>query len=83
MFDIEQHFENQKPCSGKVCNCCCYGNNDVLKWQLSNLRLNYTRKDACSVTAFNSTDIRSVQDNVATPLTAMMVAVCISIGYTY
>ena len=38
----------------------------------------YTRKNACSVTAFNSTDIRSVQDNVATPLTAMMVTVCIS-----
>ena len=33
----------------------------------------YTRKNACSVTAFNSTDIRSVQDNVATPVTAMMV----------
>ena len=27
----------------------------------------YTRKNTCSVTAFNSTDIRSVQDNVATP----------------
>ena len=26
----------------------------------------------------NSTDIRSVQDNVATPVTAMMVTVCIS-----
>ena len=39
---------------------------------------NYTRKNACSVTAFNSTDIRSVQDNVATPVTAMMVTVCIS-----
>ena len=38
----------------------------------------YTRKNACSVTAFNSTDIRSVQDNVATPVTAMMVTVCIS-----
>ena len=32
----------------------------------------YTRKNACSVTAFNSTDIRTVQDNVATPVTAMM-----------
>ena len=38
----------------------------------------YTRKNARSVTAFNSTDIRSVQDNVATPVTAMMVTVCIS-----
>ena len=41
----------------------------------------YTRKNACSVTEFNSTDIRSVQDNVATsliPVTAMMVTVCIS-----
>ena len=40
--------------------------------------LDYTRKNACSVTAFNSTDIRSVQDNVATPVTAMMATVCIS-----
>ena len=39
---------------------------------------NYTRENACSVTAFNSTDIRSVQDNVATPVTAMMITVCIS-----
>ena len=39
----------------------------------------YTRKNACSVTpAFNSTDIRFVQDNVATSVTAMMVTVCIS-----
>ena len=38
----------------------------------------YTRKNAWSVTAFNSTDIRTVQDNVATPVTAMMVTVCIS-----
>ena len=38
----------------------------------------YTRKKAWSFTAFNSTDIRSVQDNVATPATAMMVTVCIS-----
>ena len=37
----------------------------------------YKRKNACSVTAFNSTDIRSVQDNVATTVTAMMVTVCI------
>ena len=35
----------------------------------------YTQKNARSVTAFNSTDIRSVQDNVATPVTAMMVTV--------
>ena len=35
-------------------------------------------ENACSFTAFNSTDIRSVQDNVATPVTAMMVTVCIS-----
>ena len=40
--------------------------------------LAYTRKNAWSVTAFNSTDIRSVQDNVVTPVTAMMVTVCIS-----
>ena len=33
---------------------------------------------AWSVTAFNSTDIRSVHDNVAIPVTAMMVIVCIS-----
>ena len=38
----------------------------------------YTQKNARSVTAFNSIDIRSVQDNVATPVTAMMVTVCIS-----
>ena len=38
----------------------------------------YTWKNVRSVTAFNSTDIRSVQDNVATPVTAMMVTVCIS-----
>ena len=39
----------------------------------------YTRKNACSVTlAFNNTDIRSVQDNVATTVTATMVTVCIS-----
>ena len=38
----------------------------------------YTRKNAWSVTAFNSTDIRTVRDNVATPVTAMMVTVCIS-----
>ena len=40
--------------------------------------VHYTRKNACSVTAFNSTDIRFVQDNVATPVTAMVVTVCIS-----
>ena len=40
--------------------------------------LDLFRKNTCSVTAFNSTDIRSVQDNVATPVTAMMVTVCIS-----
>ena len=38
----------------------------------------YKRKNACSNTAFNSTDIRSVQDNVATPVTTMMFTVCIS-----
>ena len=32
----------------------------------------YTRKNTRSVTAFNSTDIRSEQDNVATLVTAMM-----------
>ena len=31
-----------------------------------------------TVTAFNSTDIRSVQNNVAIPVTALMVTVCIS-----
>ena len=36
--------------------------------------IGYTRKNACSFTAFNSTDIRPVQDNVATPVTAMMVS---------
>ena len=45
---------------------------------MNGLMLLYTRKNACSVTAFNITDIRSVQDNVATPVTAMMVTVCIS-----
>ena len=45
--------------------------------------LDYTRKNACSVTAFNSTDIRSVQDNIATPVTAMMVTVCISTDVLY
>ena len=40
--------------------------------------LHCIRKNACSVTAFNCTDIRSVQDNVATPVTAMMATVCIS-----
>ena len=38
----------------------------------------YTRKKARSVTAFNTTDIRTEQDNVATPVTAMMATVCIS-----
>ena len=38
----------------------------------------YTRKNARFVTAFNSTDVRTVQGNVAIPVTAMMVAVCIS-----
>ena len=38
----------------------------------------YTWKNARSVTAFNSTDIRAEQDNVATPVTAMMATVCIS-----
>ena len=38
----------------------------------------YRRENAWFVTAFNSTDIRSVQDNVATPVTAMMVTVCVS-----
>ena len=45
---------------------------------LSRVPLYYTRKNARSVTAFSSTDIRSVRDNVATPVTAMMVTVCIS-----
>ena len=39
----------------------------------------YAWKNACSVRAFNSTDIRSVQDNVATAVTGMMITVCISI----
>ena len=34
--------------------------------------------DARSVTAFNSSDISAEQDNVATPVTAMMATVCIS-----
>ena len=38
----------------------------------------YTRKNARSITVFNSTDIRAKQDNVATPVIAMMVTVCIS-----
>ena len=38
----------------------------------------YTRENARSVTAFNSTDIRAEQGNVATPVTAMMATVCIS-----
>ena len=38
----------------------------------------HTEKRITSVTAFNSTDIRSVQDNVATPVTAMMATVCIN-----
>ena len=38
----------------------------------------YMRKNACSVTAFDSTDTRSVQDNISTPVTAMMLTVCIS-----
>ena len=42
------------------------------------LLIYYTRKNAWSDTAFNSTDTRSVQDNVATPVTAIMVTVCIS-----
>ena len=41
---------------------------------MNGLMLLYIRKNACSVTAFNSTDIMSVQDNVATPATAMMVS---------
>ena len=38
----------------------------------------YTWKNTWSVTAFNSTNIRSVEYNVVTPVTAMMVTVCIS-----
>ena len=49
-------------------------NTDTRQYQVKK----YTHKNACSVTAYNSTDIRSVQDNVATPVTAMMVTVCIS-----
>ena len=40
--------------------------------------LTYTRKNARSVTAFNSADIRAEQDNVATHVTVMMTTVCIS-----
>ena len=39
----------------------------------------YAWKNACSVRAFKSTDIRSVQDNVATAVTGMMITVCIII----
>ena len=42
--------------------------------------MDYTRKNARSVTAFNSTDIRAEQDNVATPVTAMMATVCTCIS---
>ena len=42
------------------------------------VKILYTRKNARSVTAFNSTDIRAEQDNIATPVTAVMVTVCIS-----
>ena len=42
------------------------------------VKILYTRKNARSVTAFNSTDIRAEQDNVANPVTAMMVTVYIS-----
>ena len=40
--------------------------------------LHYPVENAWSVKAFNSTDIRSVQDNVATSVTTMMVTFCIS-----
>ena len=51
---------------------------DVCSWIVNaEIHSSYTRKNARSVTAFNSTDIRSVQDNVATPVTTM-VTVCIS-----
>ena len=43
----------------------------------------YTRENACSVTAFNSTDVRSVQDDVATPVTAMMGSQSASAPMTY
>ena len=49
-----------------------------LKSQLK-LSLYHTRREnARPVTAFNSTDIRAEQDNVATLVTAMMITVCIS-----
>ena len=38
----------------------------------------YKRKNACSNTAFNSTDIRSVQDNVATP-TGLLHSACYNV----
>ena len=40
--------------------------------------MEYTRENARSVTAFNSTDTRAEQDNVATHVTVMMTTVCIS-----
>ena len=44
-----------------------------------NSQLHTEKRMLCyRLTAFNSTDIRSVQDNVATPVTTMMVTVCIS-----
>ena len=57
---------------------CCWSRNYWEKITYEKKKTSYTRKNAWSVTAFNSTDIRSVQDNVATPVTAMMVTVCIS-----
>ena len=47
----------------------------ILPYSFANLNYFwYTRENACSVTAFNSTNIRTVQDNVATPVTAMIVS---------
>ena len=68
---------NARKCENMHNNLNCCANHDISIYLIG--ISNYTRKNACSVTAFDSTDIRSVQDNVATPVTAMMVTVCISI----
>ena len=49
-----------------------------IKYYINGCSIGYTQKNVRSVTAFNNTDIRSVQDNVAISVTAMMVTVCIS-----
>ena len=67
-----------KACYGISILSFCFLHNVIKFRTIVMFAIFYTRKNACSVTAFNSTDIRSVQDNVATPVTAVMVTVCIS-----